>query len=108
MGRYALWRSLPAKWYTSLLLQALCAGYNDQSSARGYKRTGAQRNGGTYPCTGRIGGYVQQMRISNSTIQRAKRSGNPVIDGNRATFIWEGKTAPYLMSDFNDWDEKSK
>ncbi|MCI0553176.1 MAG: esterase family protein, partial [Anaerolineae bacterium] len=48
------------------------------------------------------------MTISSSTIQRAKQSGNPVIHGNRATFIWEGKTAPYLMSDLNDWDEKSK
>jgi len=48
------------------------------------------------------------MTLSSSTIQRARGSGNPIIDGNRATFIWEGKTAPYLMSDLNDWDEKSK
>lgn len=48
------------------------------------------------------------MTISSSTIQRAKQSGNPVIHGNRATFIWEGKTAPYLISDLNDWNEKSK
>ena len=48
------------------------------------------------------------MKISNSTIQRARLSGNPVIHGNRATFIWEGKTAPNFMSDLNGWDERSR
>ncbi|HXQ37370.1 MAG TPA: hypothetical protein VN843_25395, partial [Anaerolineales bacterium] len=47
------------------------------------------------------------MTISSSIIKRAKGSGNPVIDGNRATFIWEGKTAPYLLCDLNNWDENS-
>lgn len=42
-----------------------------------------------------------------SIIQRARETGNPVIGGNRATFIWEGKTAPNLMCDLNDWDETS-
>ena len=45
---------------------------------------------------------------TNSTVQRARQSGNPVIQGERATFIWEGKSAPNLMSDLNDWDERSK
>src|SRR3972149_6470978 len=44
------------------------------------------------------------MSIADSAIQRARRSGNPVIHGNRATFIWEGRTAPHLMSDLNGWD----
>src|SRR5215216_4965511 len=44
------------------------------------------------------------MSISDSTIRRARRSGNPVIQGNRATFICEGRAAPYLMSDLNGWD----
>lgn len=48
------------------------------------------------------------MTISSSTIQRAKQSGNPVIVGNRATFIWEGKNAPNLICDLNDWEETSK
>ena len=47
------------------------------------------------------------MTISRSTIQRARQSGNPVIDGNGATFIWEGKNKPYVISDLNDWDETS-
>lgn len=48
------------------------------------------------------------MTVSNSLIQRAFKSGNPVIQGDRATFIWEGKTAPYLTSDLNNWDDNSK
>jgi enterochelin esterase family protein len=44
------------------------------------------------------------MTSSDSMIQRARRSGNPVVLGNRATFIWQGRTAPCLMSDVNGWD----
>lgn len=43
------------------------------------------------------------MSLPDSTVQRARRSGNPVIHGNRASFIWQGRTAPYLMSDLNGW-----
>jgi len=43
------------------------------------------------------------MTISNSTIRRARESGNPAVHGNRATFIWEGDSAPELMSDLNGW-----
>jgi enterochelin esterase family protein len=44
------------------------------------------------------------MTTTHSTLQRARKSGNPVIQGNQATFIWEGKTAPRLICDLNDWD----
>ena len=45
--------------------------------------------------------------ISDSIIQQALKSGNPVIDIDQATFVWEGESAPYLVGDFNNWDEKS-
>ncbi len=48
------------------------------------------------------------MSPSQDTIQRAKEFGNPVIRGDRATFIWEGKTAPHLISDLNGWEENPK
>ena len=48
------------------------------------------------------------MTISKSIIRLARQSGNPVIRGQQATFIWEGKTAPNFMSDVNDWDERSR
>ena len=44
------------------------------------------------------------MTSSNSKILRAKESGNPLIDGNEVTFFWEGRTAPTLVGDFNNWD----
>lgn len=47
------------------------------------------------------------MTASDSTIQRAKRTGNPVIDGNQVTLIWEGKTAPALVGDFNNWNSSA-
>jgi len=48
------------------------------------------------------------MTVSNSIIQRALKSGNPVIDTDHAIFIWEGETAPYLTSDLNNWDDNPK
>jgi len=48
------------------------------------------------------------MTVSNLTIQLVRQSGNPIIQGDRATFIWEGKSAPNLISDLNGWDVKSK
>ncbi|HKI55380.1 MAG TPA: alpha/beta hydrolase-fold protein [Anaerolineales bacterium] len=42
--------------------------------------------------------------ISDSIIQRALKDGNPVIDIDRAVFIWEGESAPYLTSDLNHWN----
>ena len=42
--------------------------------------------------------------ISNSVIQSAFKDGNPVIDMDHATFIWEGESAPYLIGDFNHWE----
>jgi enterochelin esterase-like enzyme len=48
------------------------------------------------------------MTSADSIIQRARDYGNPVIQGNRATFIWEGDTAPRLISDLTHWDERAK
>src|SRR5690242_922427 len=44
------------------------------------------------------------MRILDSVARRAFESGNPVVHGNRATFIWEGESAPQLISDLTDWE----
>jgi enterochelin esterase family protein len=35
---------------------------------------------------------------------RLKKEGNPLVDGNQVTFVWEGETAPLLISDFTDWE----
>ena len=48
------------------------------------------------------------MTASDSGFQRARESGNPVVQGNRATFFWEGESAPYLISDLTSWEDKPK
>jgi len=40
-------------------------------------------------------------------LERAQRDGNPVIDGDKAIFVWAGDWAPHLIGDLNDaWEEK--
>lgn len=48
------------------------------------------------------------MTPLDSTIRRALESGNPVVQGNRVTFIWEGEAAPQLISDLTGWEDKPK
>jgi len=48
------------------------------------------------------------MTPSDLTIRRALESGNPVVHGNKATFIWTGDFAPHLISDVHGWEEKPK
>ena len=48
------------------------------------------------------------MTSPRSLLQRVQEHGNPVIQGNRAIFLWEGETAPLLISDSTGWDERPK
>lgn len=41
----------------------------------------------------------------NSLLERALQQGNPLIDGETVTFVWEGKSAPGLMDDLHRWDD---
>ena len=38
-------------------------------------------------------------------LQLARANGNPVIEGNRVTFVWKGKSAPYYIDDIHQWEE---
>ena len=38
-------------------------------------------------------------------LQRLKTEGNPLIDGETATFLWEGDSAPHLIDDSHNWEE---
>ncbi len=40
---------------------------------------------------------------ANTLLERAQAGGNPVMDGNTATFVWEGEEAPFVLGDFNSW-----
>jgi enterochelin esterase-like enzyme len=38
-------------------------------------------------------------------IEKAKEHGNPLIEGDQVTFMWQGKTAPRLIDDFHLWED---
>jgi enterochelin esterase-like enzyme len=38
-------------------------------------------------------------------LERARREGNPLIDGTRVTFVWQGESAPWLLDDLHGWEE---
>jgi enterochelin esterase-like enzyme len=42
--------------------------------------------------------------MTHPLLQAAQTSGTPLIDGGRATFVWQGDPPPYLVGDFNGWD----
>jgi enterochelin esterase family protein len=39
----------------------------------------------------------------DTLLERAQHESNPLIDGDKAIFLWQGESAPYLIGDFNDW-----
>lgn len=43
----------------------------------------------------------------NDILERAHAEGAPVIDGDTATFVWEGKHPPALGGEFNNWNSTS-
>jgi enterochelin esterase-like enzyme len=38
-------------------------------------------------------------------LETVKKQGNPIIWGNNVTFVWEGESAPQLISDLHGWEE---
>ena len=45
--------------------------------------------------------------MTDDLLARARLTGAPLVDGNTVTFVWQGKDAPALMGDFNDWDDEN-
>ncbi len=49
-------------------------------------------------------------KMPNALIEQARLRGTPLVEedasGCRVTFLWQGKNAPFLTGDFNDWDEE--
>ena len=39
-----------------------------------------------------------------SLVDQVRAVGNPIVDGQTATFVWRGKSAPVLDGDFTSWD----
>ena len=42
--------------------------------------------------------------MTSDTLKRLKTEGNPLIDGKKVTFLWEGRKAPRLMDDLHGWE----
>lgn len=36
---------------------------------------------------------------------KARATGNPLIEGEKVTFLWQGKDPPFLIDDLHNWDE---
>ncbi len=45
------------------------------------------------------------MANQHPLLVRATQEGTPLIDGDQVTFLWKGKSAPYLRGDFTGWHE---
>jgi len=45
--------------------------------------------------------------MTGSMLKRLKTEPNPIIDENTATFVWKGKTPPFLVGDFTGWDAEN-
>jgi enterochelin esterase family protein len=43
--------------------------------------------------------------MAGSILNRLKTEMTPLLDQDGATFVWRGKTAPYLVGDFTGWDD---
>lgn len=43
--------------------------------------------------------------MTHHLLQLARKFGNPVIEGNRVTFVWKGKSAPCLIDDIHQWED---
>lgn len=41
---------------------------------------------------------------ARSLLDRARRRGAPIVDGERVTFLWRGRRPPLLVGDFTNWE----
>ena len=46
---------------------------------------------------------MEGIEMRKVLLDRAQIEGTPLIEGNRATFVWEGETAPGLVGDLSGW-----
>ncbi len=45
------------------------------------------------------------MRV-RQLLALAQKKGNPIIEGDKVTWVWQGPKAPALMDDFHNWDDE--
>jgi enterochelin esterase-like enzyme len=44
-------------------------------------------------------------RLAGTILKKIKTESTPLIDHDLATFVWRGRSAPFLVGDFTGWDE---
>jgi enterochelin esterase-like enzyme len=52
-----------------------------------------------------MAGEKQKEMSTHPLLALARTLGNPVIDGESATLVWQGRTPPRMLDDLNDWEE---
>lgn len=48
--------------------------------------------------------YKEKKMKNHPLLERAIAHGNPIIEGETATFLWQGRAAPHLIDDLSDWE----
>ncbi|MBN2385891.1 MAG: esterase family protein [Anaerolineales bacterium] len=48
------------------------------------------------------------LSSASELCQRLEHEGNPLIDGERLTFVWEGQEAPQLICDLEEWENRPR
>jgi enterochelin esterase family protein len=43
--------------------------------------------------------------MTRELVRHIEKEGNPLVDGQRITFLWRGKSAPLLVDDLHRWEE---
>lgn len=51
------------------------------------------------------GKHPQKKMTTHPLLAQARAGGNPVIEGETAVLLWEGRTPPRMLDDLGDWDE---
>jgi enterochelin esterase family protein len=50
-------------------------------------------------------GEKQEEMSAPPLLALSRTLGNPVMDGESATLVWQGRTPPHMLDDLTDWDE---
>jgi enterochelin esterase-like enzyme len=44
------------------------------------------------------------MHLDNTILERIRKEPTPIMNGDSATFVWKGRSAPELVGDFTGWE----
>ncbi len=53
----------------------------------------------------KFGGLLQWEHMNTKLLELARKQGNPIIEGNHVTFVWQGTSAPHIIDDLHMWED---